>query len=315
MSQIIEDLEGMGQFIQVIDSHTEGEPTRILMGADFKILGKTILDKRSFFMTNLDHIRKLSLQEPRGHKDMFGAVVFGAKSGDYAMFFMDNNGYLDMCGHGTIGVSKLLHTTTGERDFTFETPAGQISSHISEDGSIYIENVNSYLVAKKLSFNTSKGVITGDIYYSGNHTLIIDTDESGLNLDKENLHQLIELAMEIKSSKSKLKIGLIKFSKKINRTHYKSLVVFGNRQVDRSPCGTGSSAKLAQLADSNQIKPGEEVQFESILGTKFKAWFNESTNKDSLKMIKPIILGNAFITGVNQLFLDSEDPLNEGFNL
>ena len=330
--------------IQAIDSHTMGEPTRIITSGIPKIPGKTIAEKKEYLEKNLDYIRTAVMNEPRGHNDMFGSILMEPVSdeADFGIVFMDGGGYLNMCGHGSIGAASAI-VETGMVDVVepvtkvvLESPAGLIKADIHvEDEKVKeatITNVPSFLYKRDLAINVPEiGEIGIDIAFGGSFFAIIDSQQSNLNFDicPENATMIKDLGIKIRDEINKSLIvshptlshiktvDLVEFygPAKNQEATLQNVVVFGSGQVDRSPCGTGTSAKLATLVAKGKLKLNEEFVYESITGTMFKGKAIEAIKVGEYDGIIPQITGRAYVTGFNHFIINDEDPLKYGFKL
>ncbi len=310
--------------IDAIDTHTGGEATRVITSF-MKLEGKTILEKREFFKKNFDFIRRALMLEPRGHRDMFGSIITEAcdKRADFGIIFMDCDGYLDMCGHGTIGTVTAIVITglvDAKSDFIIETVAGLIKARANiENGkvkSVGFENVESFVYEKDVKVEVSGfGEIIADIAFGGNFFAIVDAKKIGLDINLSNADKIRKVGLEIKKAiNEKVKIDdkqidLVEFSEKRGENHYRNVVVFGNGQIDRSACGTGTCAKLAQLHSRKELAVGEKIINDSIVGTKFIGEILKETNKGIICRIT----GKANITGFNKFMIDEDDEIKYGF--
>ncbi len=328
-------------FITCVDSHTAGEPTRIVTSGIPKLRGKTVAEKRDYFKENLDYLRTFLMHEPRGHNDMFGAVVVepSDEKADLGIIFIDCGGYLDGCGHGTIGVATvavetgLIEAREPETKITIETPSGLVETiceikdgHVEE---VKLRNVPSFLYDTKEVDVPGFGKVEIDIAFGGNFFAIVDVKQVKLKINPKNSLKLIDAGLKIRDAINKQvevihpmkkyinKVNLVEFydDPDIPEAHCKNVVVFGNGQIDRSPCGTGTSAKIATLYAKGKLKLGEEFIHESILKTVFRGKALKETKIGKFKGIIPEIKGKAYITGFNQLVMDPKDPLKHGFQL
>jgi len=328
--------------IHVIDSHTMGEPTRIIVGGTPRVKGKTMAEKKEYLIKELDYIRTAAMHEPRGHNDMFGSIITAPSNeeADFGIVFMDGGGYLNMCGHGSIGAATVA-VETGMVEMkepitkvTLDTPAGLIAADVHvEDGAVKnvsIVNVPSFVYKKDLSVEIDGiGEITLDISFGGSFFAIINAKELGLKVHKDYVSEIKKIGnqlLEELNEKIDVKhpelehintIDLIEIYDEPNETceNYKNVVVFGQGQFDRSPCGTGTSAKMATLHAKGLLEMNENFVYESILGTKFIGEIVGKTNVGDYEAIIPKITGAAYITGFNQLVIDSKDPVKFGFNI
>ncbi len=330
------------RIISTIDSHTVGEPTRTVVNGIPKIPGETMVEKQRYFREHLDSIRTTLMMEPRGHPDLVGAVITDpvSQDGDFGVLFMDASGYEAMCGHGTIGIVTTLVETgqvQAERPITrvnVDTPIGTVTTEakVVEDGhvtEVSFSNVPSFVYMPDAQVRFKGEEIATDIVFGGNFYAILPTARLGLSFASDNIHTLVEKGIAFRdAAKEQLEIrhpiepdvpslhGVQLFEDSPTPgVGARNLVVFAQRAYDRSPCGTGTSAKLALLHSKGEIDVGQEYIHESIIGTKFNAKIIEETSVNGYPAIIPEISGSAYITGVHQFFLDSRDPLKDGFLL
>jgi proline racemase len=334
----------MAQFahcITVIDSHTAGEPTRLITAGLPPLRGKTMSEKWQYASQNFNALRRMLMLEPRGHTDMFGAVLTTPcdPRADFGLLFCDSGGWLTMCGHGTIGASMTLVQTgmmpaTGpETLIRFDTPAGLVEAHVVTDGdsanTVWIENVPSFVYAHDLKLNVAGvGEITADISFGGNFFFIVPASQVGLTIEPQNGRRLVDAGMTIlKAANAAFKvqhpeipqinaIQLVEFTQPgSNGADYRNVVVFGDGNFDRSPCGTGTCARMAELHAQGHLPLGQHFVHESILSTRFEGHLVRETQVGPFKAVVPRVQGAAYITGFNTFVLDPADPLPEGFNL
>ncbi len=328
--------------IHAIDSHTMGEPTRIVTGGIPAIPGKTMAEKKLYLEENMDHIRTAIMLEPRGHNDMFGSILTAPvnEEADFGIIFMDGGGYLNMCGHGSIGaITAAIETGMIEmvEPITYvkmDTPAGLVTAEAKiEDGrvkEVSIVNVPAFLYKTDVEVEMPEiGKVKFDISFGGSFFAIIHADQFGLTIEPNNANKLKELALELRDIINRdieIQHPTLDHIKTVDlveiygpATHpdanYKNVVVFGQGQVDRSPCGTGTSAKLATLYTKGELKEGETFIYESILGTLFKGRIVGTGKVGEYTTIDPEITGAAYITGFNHFVIDKNDPVKHGFVL
>lgn len=323
----------LGNIIQTIDAHTMGEAARIVVDGIPEIQGETMMQKKNYMQTELDHIRKLLMHEPRGHLNMFGAILTEPcnRECDLGVLFMDSGGYLNMCGHGTIAAITIAIDRgfiDKKEKVLLDTPSGIVECHIAYENDKVQEvsfiNVPSFLLKKNVSVLVDKvGSVKMDIAFGGSFFAIADVTQFNFDLDIEVQDKIAEIGMAIrKAANEQLEIqhpeipeintiDLVEFSLKVGKNHYKNTVVFGDGQIDRSPCGTGTCAKLATL----DLEKGEEIIQESIIGSRFKGEIVDFTEVQNVSAIIPKITGSAWMTGVHQFSLDETDPYIEGFLL
>ncbi len=328
--------------IHAVDSHTMGEPTRIIIGGIPNIPGKTMAEKKIYLEEHMDHIRTATMLEPRGHNDMFGSILTAPvnEEADFGIIFMDGGGYLNMCGHGSIGAitvaieTGMVNAVEPITEVTMDTPAGIVRAKASvENGKVKevsIVNVPAFHYKKDVEIEIPEiGKVTFDISFGGSFFAIVHASQLGLKVEPKNTQKLTEIALKMRdiiNETIEIKHPTLNHIKTVDLieiyddpTHpeatYKNVVIFGQGQVDRSPCGTGTSAKLATLYSKGELKEGELFVYESILGTLFKGRIVGTTNIEEYKGIIPEITGAAFITGFNHFVIDPEDPVKYGFIL
>ena len=303
------------QRIRVIDSHTGGEPTRVVVSG-FPDLGPgTMGEKLETFRRDHDHLRSAIVREPRGHDAIVGALLCepldpAAATG---IIFFNNVGYLGMCGHGTIGLVRTLEFlgTITPGIHRIETPVGTVEAELDEDGDISITNVPSYRFAKDVVVDVDGiGPVKGDIAYGGNWFFLVG--DHPLTLDLDNLAELTDYTARIRASlaannitgENGGEIDHIELFSSTPTADSRNFVLCPGIEYDRSPCGTGTSAKLACLYADGKLNEGEVWRQESITGTIFEG----SIRRDGDKII-PVIRGSAYITADADLILDENDPL------
>lgn len=326
--------------ISVVDTHTAGEPTRIVLSGLPPILGATMAEKKQYMAEHLDHFRTLLMQEPRGHKDMFGAILTPPTTGrgQYGILFIDNSGYLDMCGHGTIGITTalidigMIPPKEPETAVAFDTPAGLVEGHARIEGDRVVEvsvaNVSSFLYARDVELDLPEiGKITIDVSFGGNFFAMTPAKTLGVSVHPENISRLIQLGMRVKAAvnqnlkvqhpteKHITTVELTEIYDKPDPSRHfsKNVVIFGDGQVDRSPCGTGTSAAMATLYGRGKLPLNEEFSNESIIGTRFRGKLIREARVGDFAGADPIITGEAYITGIQQFVADPKDPVKYGF--
>lgn len=328
--------------IFAIDSHTMGEPTRIVVGGVPNIPGKTMPEKKAYLEENLDYVRTAIMLEPRGHNDMFGSIITQptTEEADLGIIFMDGGGYLNMCGHGSIGAATvaveegMVEVKEPVTKITLEAPAGLVKANVKvENGKakeVSIVNVPAFLYKRAVEVDVPEiGKVEMDISFGGSFFAIVKAENLGIEISPSNAQKIIEIGMKvIKAVNEQVEIQhptlphiktvdlceIYGPAKSADAT-LQNAVVFGQGQLDRSPCGTGTSAKLATLYAKGELKINEDFIYESILETKFRGRVLEETKVGDFDAIIPEITGSAFITGHNQFFIDPEDPVKHGFIL
>ncbi|MCQ8873729.1 proline racemase family protein [Mesorhizobium sp. LMG17149] len=318
----------------VIDSHTAGHPTRVILSGVPKLSGSSVREKRDHFRDRFDHLRPALLHEPRGHAAMVGLVPVASDVADYGAFFISSYVYLDMCGHGTIGFARTLAFTgqitaeTGD-SFTLETPAGIVTVHLiwNEDGSldrVRIANVPSYVGLDHLSV-TVEGVgnVDAAIVYAGMWYALVDAAALGFKLLSDNASALMRAGAGIKDAiKAATKdlpllagaaapsVLFYDADSESSATHF---LVLESNKFDRSPCGTGTSARLTYLLQNGLIGPDQTYRASNIFGVPFEARLQERLQAEGRDAMIVEIEGAAFITSTQTIFFEKGDPLSQGF--
>lgn len=332
--------------IATIDSHTAGEPTRLVIDGLPPIEGATMAEKLAYAGRHLGWAPGLLMLEPRGHRDMFGAVLVPRcdPAADIGVLFMDNRVYEPMCGHGVIGaVTCLLE----ERIFpavepvtviTLDTAAGLVRAFAAVEGgrvtSVTFENAPAFVWRRDVIIEVpGLGKIVVDIAFGGNFFVMVRAEQTGLALVPENAHRLAVLGMGIlKSANAQIAIrhpDLPHIDRAIDLRFYtepgstdadsRNVVVLGDHMVDRSPCGTGTCAELALHHARGRVRIGQPWVVESIIGTRFTGEIVAETRvgqgADAIPAVIPRITGSAYITGRHRFVLDPRDPFPQGFML
>ena len=318
----------MRRFVQVVDTHTAGEPTRVVLAGVPPIPGRTMEERCRWLAENADDFRQFLLREPRGHADMFGAIITPPCSpgADFGVIFLDNGGYLRMCGHGAIGVITALASLgwiDGE-ETTLDTPSGLVHCCLHwRDGEVVgvtFRNVPSFYLATLMWRE-----VPVHVAYGGNLFALVEARTLGVKLVREALPQLVRLGLSIRNwvnkkhrfrhprSGRELSVELVEFYEEGNPP--RNVVVFGNGQVDRSPCGTGTCAKMAFLHAQGLLCVEEEFRYRGILDTEFVGRIVGETEVGDKLAIVPEVTGTAHVTGFGQLVLEEGDPFPTGFQL
>jgi len=293
--------------IEFVDSHTGGEPTRTIIAGGPGLGPGTVAEQLAVFRECFDHIRSAVVNEPRGSDVMVGALLTEPNG----VIFFNNVGYLGMCGHGAIGVVATLaylgRIQPGR--LSLETPVGPVTATLHDDGSVSIENVPSYRHAKDVTVQVpGLGTISGDIAWGGNWFFLVD--DHGQNVEPGNIDQLTDVAWRIRKA---LEAESITGAGGAEIDHIelfagsRNFVLCPGKAYDRSPCGTGTSAKLACLAADGKLAPGSVWRQESIVGSVF-----EGTYQTEGTYIRPTITGRAWISAHGRLILDPGDPFVYG---
>lgn len=330
------------RYIHAIDSHTMGEPTRVVVGGVPNIPGRTLPEKKAYLEENLDYLRRAIMHEPRGHNDMFGSILVQPVSdeADIGIIFMDGGGYLNMCGHGTIGASTIavesgmVPKVEPFTELTLEAPAGLVRVKAAiENGKVKevsFRNVPAFLYKEDVKINVPEiGEITLDISFGGSFFAIVDAKQLGIKIIPENATKLKDIGLKIRDIVNKeveIQHPTLEHIKTVDLVEIydeptnpeatlKNVVIFGEGQVDRSPCGTGTSAKMATLFAKGKLKEGQQFVYESIIGTMFKGRVVGTTKVGDFDAVIPEITGSAYITGFNTFVIDDDDPMKFGFTL
>jgi 4-hydroxyproline epimerase len=304
--------------IRVVDSHTEGEPTRVVLEGWPRPAGATMEERRDDLRNRFDHLRRAVVCEPRGHSAIVGALMTPAVHGDSqcGVIFFNNETYLGMCGHGLIGlVTTLAHLGRLSRGVTrFDTPVGTVSAELNADGSVTIENVPSRSHALGVELDVpGVGRVTGDVAYGGNWFFITHLP---MALDLSNVAELTRVTQAIQDAITAQRVAdgvpidHIEVSGPASRSDAdaKNFVLCSGGEYDRSPCGTGTSAVMAIQHARGQLALGNEWRQESITGSRFVGWLTKGPKGE----LVPHIRGRAFITGESTLRFDPADPFRLG---
>jgi 4-hydroxyproline epimerase len=310
----------MVQYIQVIDSHTGGEPTRVIVGGGPDLGRGSMIERRAIFRERFDHIRSATINEPRGSDVVVGAILVEPTDPSCVsgVIYFNNASYLNMCGHGTIGVAvTLAHLgRIGPGKHKLETPVGIVGIEYYGDNRATIENVPSYRLHKRVSVPVEGyGNVSGDVAYGGNWFFLVG--EHALVVELNNLDRLFEFTKRIRDALPKhgitgadgAEIDHIEIfgPPRDKANHSRNFVLCPGLAYDRSPCGTGTSAKLACLVADGKLREGEFWRQESIIGSLFEG----SVRLDGDK-IYPRITGTAYVNAEATLILNPADPFCMG---
>lgn len=317
------------QKIRVIDSHTEGEPTRVVVDGGPDLGPGTVAERLAAFRERFDAVRSAVVNEPRGFEALVGALLLEPSSPEAVagMLFFNNVDTLHMCGHGTIGVvATLAHL--GRIDVgshLLESPVGNVRAELREDGSVSIDNVFSYRWRQSVEVETRRhGRVRGDIAWGGNWFFLVgQTGDGGhgRNLEASQIDALRTLALDIDHSlrrhgiagRDGAEIDHVELFGPPSRgdADAKNFVLCPGGEYDRCPCGTGTSAKMACLAADGELGEGETWSQEGILGTRFLGTVKR-VERDGIEGVLPTIAGRAWITAESTLLLDPSDPFAAG---
>ena len=317
------------EMIKTVDTHTAGEPTRIILSGIPKLEGNTVKEKRDFFKEKYDYIRKRLTYEPRGHAGMLCAAVIPPSSpeADFGIFYMDDVQYLDMCGHASIGVGTALEEIglvppEHRGSYTIETPAGlvHIKNNFKDDyvESTTVRNVNSYVIENEIRIDVDdvKNVPV-NIAYGGNIFAIICCDPFGLKIEPSYVNEIKEVSAKVRKicQERGFDITLVQWytSPKYEGADLRVMHSSGGGLPDRSPGGTGTSAKVAWLCENGFLKVDEPFVHEGIVNANFIGTVKEIVEKNGRKEYVTEITGRARITGFHTFVFDDTDELKEGF--
>jgi 4-hydroxyproline epimerase len=310
--------------MRVIDSHTEGEPTRLIVEGGPPLGGGPLMERRRRFAEQFDHYRSFAVNEPRGYDALVGALLCEPedKSCAAGVIFFNNVGYIGMCGHGTIGLAvTLAHMgRIGPGTHRIETPVGIVGVDLKSRNEVTIENVASYRFRDGVSVDVpGTGRLSGDVAWGGNWFFCVS--DAPFALTMSNIGELSRAAEAVKDAlerqgitgKDGAPIDHIEFHgpPALKGAHSRNFVLCPGGAYDRSPCGTGTSAKIACLAAAGKLAPGEAWVQESIIGSSFTARYR----RDTSDAIIPSITGRAYVTGEAVLHRDPSDPLGDGLRV
>jgi proline racemase len=306
--------------VEVVDSHTEGEPTRVVVGGWPPPEGRTMAERRSFLLAHQGRLRRAVVCEPRGHDAIVGALLVppvepGSAAG---VVFFNNTGALGMCGHGLIGVVRTLAflDRLAPGAARFDTPVGTVGAELEPDGAVTIENVPAFCHARDVEVAVpGLGLVRGDVAWGGNWFFL--TELPDLPLDLAHVPALTDATSRILSAlrtqgttgRDGGEIDHVELFGPPRRpdADSRNFVLCPGLAYDRSPCGTGTSAKMAVLAARGKLAPGERWRQESLTGSLFEGWLEEREGA-----LVPRVRGRAFVTGRATLLFDPRDPFREG---
>jgi len=323
-----------------IDGHTGGNPVRVVNGAVPALKGATMSAKRQDFVQQYDWIRRALMFEPRGHAMMSGAIVYPPlnEKTDASVLFLETSGCLPMCGHGLIGTVTIalehgLITPRTPQRVVLEVPAGRVEATVEQKYGkvrrVRFRNVPAYLAAKDVDIPCpGLGTLRLDIAYGGNFYAIVEPQSEYPGLDEFEaadilryspvLRRAVNEAVPVQHPEDETISGVSHVmwtDTGRNGSDGRNAVFYGAHAIDRSPCGTGTSARLAQLAAKGKLKPGDSYVHESLIGSRFTGRVEAETQVAEYSAIIPSIEGSAHITGLNTIFVDPEEPFPEGFQV
>ncbi|MFT4202428.1 MAG: 4-hydroxyproline epimerase [Chitinophagaceae bacterium] len=325
-----------------VDAHTCGNPVRLVAGGGPHLEGKNMSEKRQYFLDNYDWIRKGLMFEPRGHDMMSGSILYAPSDpqNDVGVLFIETSGCLPMCGHGTIGtitigIEEGLIVPKTPGFVRMEAPAGLVNIEYRQEGnkvkSVKLTNVPAFLAATDLTVECPDlGALTFDVSYGGNYYAIVDVQEHFPGLEHYRADQLISWSRVIRDRINDQYTFEHPEDPTINSVHHilwtgavldptstaRNAVFYGDKAIDRSPCGTGTSARIAQWYAKGKLKKGDQFIHESIIGSKFIGTIEEETSVNGIAAVRPGIEGWARVYGYNTISIDpDDDPFAYGFSV
>ena len=327
---------------ECIDGHTCGNPVRVVKTGGPDLQGNTMSERRQHFLTEFDWIRTGLMFEPRGHDMMSGSILYPPcrDDCDVGILFIETSGCLPMCGHGTIGTVTIalehgLVTPKEPGVLRLDTPAGLVIAdyEMNDDGLVNwvrIRNVASFLYSKDLDIDCPElGALKVDVAYGGNFYAIVGAQENFRDMSDFSGGDLIRLSLKLRSAMNERYEFIHPENPTINglshiqwtgeptqrEAHARNAVFYGEKAIDRSPCGTGTSARMAQRAAQGLLNIGEEFVHESIIGSLFVGKFEDRATVGDYDAIIPSIRGWARVHGINTIFIDDRDPYQHGFQV
>ncbi|ONI63866.1 proline racemase [Leifsonia sp. ALI-44-B] len=327
--------------IQAVDSHTEGMPTRVVTGGVGVIPGATMNEKRLHFIEHLDDLRLFLMNEPRGHSAMSGAILQPSTRDDcdWGVVYIEVSGCLPMCGHGTIGVATVLVETgmvpvqEPVTTIRLDTPAGVVVARVAvSDGhadSVTLENVPSYVERLDQVIEVpGLGSVPYSIAFGGNFYAMVDLDAVGLPFDRSRQHDILDAGLAIMAAINEQAPPRHPTIDGVDHCHHVEFIAPGSTAelsrhamaiypgwFDRSPCGTGTSARMAELWARGELPLDTDFVNESFIGSRFVGRLIAETDVEGVPAVIPTITGRAWVTGMAQYLLDPSDPFPTGFQL
>ncbi|TDG37031.1 4-hydroxyproline epimerase [Pedobacter changchengzhani] len=331
----------MKKTFSCIDAHTCGNPVRVVSGGGPLLNGQSMMERRLHFLKEYDWIRKGLMFEPRGHDMMSGSILYPPvdDKNDIGVLYIETSGCLPMCGHGTIGMVTIaieegLVIPKVPGKLRLETPAGLVLVEYKQEGkkvkSVKLINIKSYLAAEGLEIECPDlGKIIVDVAYGGNFYAIVDPQKNFKGIEHYGADQLINWSRTCRTLMNEKFSFVHPEDENINGlSHFlwcgatispeatgRNAVFYGDKAIDRSPCGTGTSARMAQWYAKGKLKKGDIFINESIIGSQFIGTIEEETTIGGKKAIVPGIEGWAIVTGYNTIFIDDDDPYAHGFQV
>jgi proline racemase len=327
------------RIISTIDAHAAGEPLRIFTAGVPPLPGATVLERRRFMAEHYDHLRRMLLFEPRGHADMYGAVLTPPVSpgADFGVLFLTNEGYSTMCGHGVIALTTavletgMLPRQEPQTEVVYDSPAGLIRACATVDGdqvtAVAFQNVPSFRFARAFEVETSRGTAPVDVSFGGAFYALVEGADLGVEVLPHHASLLTQLGMEVKRAVERVMEvvhpeepelrgiygTIISEPPRTEGGDGRNITIYAEGAVDRSPCGTGTSAKLACLFADGRIPPRTPYVHESVIGTTFTGRVLGETTVGPFAAVETEIAGRGFLTGLHQFIVDPADVTAGGF--
>ena len=325
--------------ISTLDAHTGGEPLRVIVSGYPELEGKTILERRRCALEHYDHLRTALLWEPRGHREMYGCIVTPpvSEGSDFGVLFLHNEGYSSMCGHGIIAIATvavqtgLVRALEPETTLRIDSPAGLITATATVRSGVVtgvrFQNVPSFVLALDRTLDVpGLGPIRYDLAFGGAFYAYVQADQLGLRCLAEEIPKMVELGMKIKRAVMKAQpiehpfekelgflYGTIFIAPPLGKADSRNVCIFADGEVDRSPTGTGVSGRLAIHVARKEIRIGQPLVIESVIGTRFTGRALATTTCGPYEAVIPEVSGTAHITGRHEFVIDPNDPLRNGF--
>ncbi|MCH2395383.1 4-hydroxyproline epimerase [Oceanibaculum sp.] len=324
-----------------VDAHTCGNPVRVVVGGGPTLKGASMSDYRQDFLTRYDWVRHALMFEPRGHDMMSGSILYKPlrEDCDIGWVFIETSGCLPMCGHGTIGTVTValeqgLVTPRVEGRLSLDVPAGKVDVEYEMDGrfveKVRLFNVPAFLEATDIVIDVpGLGELTVDVSYGGNYYAIVEPQKNYAGLESLSAGEILHYSPIVRRLMQEKLQPVHPENPTINgvshvmwtgaprdpKAHGRNAVFYGDKAIDRSPCGTGTSARMAHLAAKGKLRPGDDFVHESIIGSLFEGRVESATSLAGRDAILPSVAGWARITGINTIFVDDRDPYAHGFQV
>lgn len=340
-------MSGHSLKVSAVDYHTAGEPFRIVADWQDRIPGESVIDRREWAESSseLDRVRKLLVNEPRGHADMYGGFIVPPNDpgADFGVLFWHGDGYSTACGHGTIALgawaidSGLVNAEdNGETPVTIDVPSGRVEAIVERQSGrttqISFRNVFSHQIAKSVEVEISSGQkVSVGIGYGGANYASLNATQLGLEIVPENLTKLISIGREVKWLLNDQPVAKSQGDSRLNgiygtilyeelarseeHLHHRNVTIYADGRVDRSPCGSGTASRIAELHQAGDLTVGMELVHDSIIGSRFLGRVEKVEERDGVTGVIPLISGIAHQTGRSEFTLDDSDELGTGFSL